>query len=275
VNPKNESAVILTVDAEEWFHVPGSAAYAGESSWDGLPAAFPRAMERTLGFLEEGGWTATFFVLGWLARRYPSEVRAIALAGHEVACHGLEHRLVSGMSPGHFRADVSAAKSLLEDLTGLPVRGFRAPRWSMPRASWPYEALAAEGFAYSSSRLCIAGLGAGNPEPATVEGVREIPVLSSGRGWMAWPAGGTVALRAASLKRLEKARDSVLAQGRPAVYWFHPWELLADAPRVGGGVLFRWSRYARLERLPGRLKALVPPGGRTFGALLAGRLNWG
>jgi len=144
VNPKDESAVVLTVDAEEWFHVPGSAAYAGESSWDGLPAAFPRAMERTLGFLEEGGWKATFFVLGWLAKRYPSEVRAIALAGHEVACHGLEHRLVSGMSPGHFRADVSEAKSLLEDLTGLPVRGFRAPRWSMPRASWPYEALAFE-----------------------------------------------------------------------------------------------------------------------------------
>jgi len=273
VNPKVEAAVILTVDAEEWFHVPGNAAYADVASWDGLQASCPRALDRTLRFLEESGWKATFFVLGWLAKRYPSEVLAIARAGHEVACHGFEHRLVSGMSPCHFRADVAVAKSLLEDLTGVAVRGFRAPRWSMPRASWPYEALAAEGFAYSSSRLCIAGLGAGNPEPATVAGVREIPVLSAGRGWMAWPAGGTVALRVASLKRLEGARDSVLARGSPAVYWFHPWELLEDAPRVGGGALFRWSRYARLERLPERLKALVPPGERTFGALLAGQLD--
>jgi len=273
VNPKAEAAVILTVDAEEWFHVPGSPAYADPASWDGLQASYPRALDRTLRFLEEGGWKATFFVLGWLAKRYPSEVRAIAWAGHEVACHGFEHRLVSGMSPCHFRADVAAAKSLLEDLTGLAVRGFRAPRWSMPRASWPYEALAAEGFEYSSSRLCIAGLGAGSPDPSTVAGIRELPALSSGRGPMAWPAGGTVALRVAALNRLEKARDSALARGRPAVYWFHPWELLQDAPRVDGGALFRWSRYARLERLPGRLKALVPPGGRTFGALLAGHFD--
>ena len=273
MNPKVEAAVILTVDAEEWFHVPGKAAYADIASWDGLHASFPRALDRTLRFLGEGGWKATFFVLGWLARRYPSEVRAIAKAGHEVACHGFEHRLVSCMSPCHFRADVAAAKSLLEDLTGLAVRGFRAPCWSMPRASWPYGALAAEGFSYSSSRLCIAGLGAGNPALSIVAGVREFPALSAGRGWMAWPAGGTVALRVASLKRLERARDGALARGRPAVYWFHPWELLEDAPRVGGGALFRWSRYARLDRLPERLKALVPPGERTFGALLAGPLD--
>ena len=268
MNPKVDAAVVLTVDAEEWFHVPKNRAYDDPASWGDLPVAFPRALDRTLQFLEEGGWKATFFVLGWLAKHYPSEVRSIAQMGHEVACHGLEHRLVSGMTPCHFRIDISAAKSILEDVAGQAMSGFRAPCWSMPRSSWPYEALAAEGYEYSSSRLCIAGLGGGSPKSETIAGVREIPALSAGFGWTAWPAGGTVALRVASLKRLERARDRALARGRPSVYWFHPWELLTDAPRVGGGALFRWSRYTQLARLPERLKALVPPGDRTFRTLL-------
>lgn len=252
------------MDGEEWFHVPGRPEFAGPSSWNGLAVTFPRALDRTLQLLDGGGWKATFFVLGWLAERYPAEVRRIADSGHEVACHGQEHLLVSAMTPEQFLADLSRAKATLEEVTGRQVIGFRAPRWSMPRAPWPYEALAAAGFVYSSSRLCIPGLGGGNPGPSTLSGIREVPALSAGRGWTAWPAGGTVALRVASLRRLERARDQALAQGRPAVYWFHPWELLEDAPRVGGSALFRWSRYAHLDRLPERLKALVPPGDRTF-----------
>lgn len=269
VIPRSDAAVLLTVDGEEWFHVPGRQEFAGPSSWNGLAATFPRALDRTLQLLDGGGWKATFFVLGWLAERYPAEILAIADSGHEVACHGQEHLLVSAMEPRQFRADISRAKGILEEVTGRPIKGFRAPLWSMPRAAWPYEALAAAGFVYSSSRLCIPGLGGGLPRPATLSGIREIPALSAGRGWTAWPAGGTVALRVASLRRLECARDQALAQGRPAVYWFHPWELLDDAPRVEGNPLFRWSRYARLDRLPHRLTSLVPSGDRTFRTLLA------
>ena len=261
---KFDAAVVLTVDAEEWFHVPGRKEYADPALWDRLPATFPRALDRTLELLEKGGWKATFFVLGWLADRYPAEVRSIADSGHEVACHGQEHLLVSTMTPQQFQADISRAKATLEDAAGHSVKGFRAPRWSMPRALWPYEVLASEGFAYSSSRLCIPGLGRGTPWSETLVGIREFPALSAGRGWTAWPAGGTVALRVASLRRMERARDCALADGRPAVYWFHPWELLDDAPRVGGSPLFRWSRYARLDRLPERLRCLVLPGDRTF-----------
>lgn len=269
--PKCDAAVVLTVDGEEWFHVPGRKEYADPASWDEHQATFPRALDRVLQLLEKGGWKATFFVLGWLAVRYPDEVRRIADSGHEVACHGQEHLLVSAMSPRHFQADISRAKATLEDVAGQSVKGFRAPRWSMPRAPWPYEVLASSGFEYSSSRLCVPGLGGGSPRREAIAGVQEIPVLSAGRGWRAWPAGGTVALRVASLGRLERARDRALVSGRPAVYWFHPWELLEDAPRVDGSALFRWSRYAHLGRLPERLKALVPPGDKTFRMLLARR----
>ncbi len=257
------------MDAEEWFHVPGREDYARPERWGALEPSFPRALECTLDLLQEGGWRATFFVLGWLARRYPGVVRRIAEKGHELACHGMEHRLVGGMTPADFARDLVSAKVAIEEACGLPLAGFRAPCWSMPRAAWPYEVLAEQGFAYSSSRLAIAGLGGGDARVARVCEVLELPALSAGLRPLAWPAGGTVALRTAPLPLLARARDRALRAGRPAVYWFHPWELDAEAPRASGGALFRWARYTRLDRLPGRLKALVPPGDRRLGPLAA------
>jgi polysaccharide deacetylase family protein (PEP-CTERM system associated) len=264
---KTDSLVALTVDAEEWFHVPGREEYASPARWTELPASFPRALEGTLQLLEECGWRATFFVLGWLARKYPVEVRRIAAQGHEVACHSMEHGLVSRMSPARFAEDVASAKGALEEVTGQRVMGFRAPCWSMPREHWPYEALGEQGFTYSSSRLAIAGLGGGRPRAEKLAGVMEYPALSAWRWPLAWPAGGTVALRTAPVTLLARAREGASGEGRPAVYWFHPWELDAAAPRVGGSPLFRWSRYARLERLPERLRLLVPTGDRTLGRI--------
>jgi polysaccharide deacetylase family protein (PEP-CTERM system associated) len=265
---KTDPNISLTVDAEEWFHVPGREEYASPARWEELPASFPRALDGSLKLLDEGGWKATFFVLGWLARKYPDEIRRIAAQGHEVACHGMDHGLVSRMSPARFSEDLSSAKGAIEEVTGQKVRGFRAPCWSMPRAPWPYEVLGERGFTYSSSRLAIAGLGGGRPRSEWVAGVVEYPALSGWRWPLAWPAGGTVALRTAPISLLARARERACAEGRPAVYWFHPWELDAEAPRVGGGPLFRWARYSRLERLPQRLKQLVPPGDRTLASVL-------
>lgn len=256
------------MDAEEWFHVPGNPMYADAARWGDLPPSFPRALHKTLDFLDGAGIRATFFVLGWLARRYPGEVKRLAASGHEIACHGRDHQLVFLQSPEAFKGEVGDAKGAIEDLTGLAVRGFRAPRWSMPRDSWPYDVLRDLGFGYSSSTLCIPGLGGGIPRSQKIAGVWEIPALSSGRGPFAWPAGGTVALRVAPMGRLLAARNRAVGRGCPAVYWFHPWELLPDAPRVSGGALFRWARYAALERLPQRLRALVPAGDRTLATAL-------
>ncbi len=256
------------MDAEEWFHVPGHKAYAEPSRWETLPATFPRALDRTLALLDKGSWRATFFMLGWIARRYPAEIRRIAQAGHEIACHGEDHLLVNRMSPCHFHADLSSARSAIEDAAGAAVRGFRAPMWSMPRERWPYDTLSSLGFTYSSSHLPIPGLGLGRTAPSRIGEVWEIPVLASGWGPFAWPAGGTVALRLLPISWLRRARDTAVARGRPAVYWFHPWELLEDAPRAEGGAFFRWARFARLDRLPARLAELIPAGDRTLAAVL-------
>jgi len=179
----------------------------------------------------------------------------------------MRHDLVSSLSPAIFRQDVAAARAALKDVSGCDVVGFRAPCWSMPQAEWPYEILAQEGFRYSSSRLCIPGLGGGRPKASSVHGVLELPALSSAGGFLNWPAGGTVALRSAPLRLLRRERDRAVAGGRPAVYWFHPWELDGEAPKVGGSIPFRWARYSNLERLPVRLRLLVPPGDRTLGKI--------
>jgi hypothetical protein len=150
-----------------------------------------------------------------------------------------------------------------------PVTGFRAPRWSMARLTWPYEVLREAGFVYSSSRLAIPGLGGGRARAEVLSDVVELPALRFPWRWMPVPAGGTVALRVLPPSWLKTARDRALHSKEPAVFWFHPWELIPDGPRLPGGRWFRWARYKSLEALPERLEALVPSGDRTLGSIVA------
>ncbi len=259
----------LSVDVEEWFHVPGHPVTAGDPDWNQLPATLPEAIDKSLALLEEMAVSATFFILGRAAERYPSKVRAIAEAGHETACHGWDHHLVSNLSHRFFKEDSRRAKEAVEDATGERVYGFRAPCWSMPEEKWPYEVLGEAGFQYSSSRLSIPGLGMGHASPRMVEGIVELPVLRYPSPLFPVPCGGTIALRLLPAFLLRRAKRKALEEHRPAIYWFHPWELLAGAPRLSGGPLFKLVRYAALSRLPGRLSKLVSPGDRRLLRLAA------
>ncbi len=265
-----QGGVVLSVDVEEWFHAPQHPLGRDEVHWDGLQPTLPEGVERTLGLLDQMGVKATFFILEWAAARYPSTLRAIVERGHEPASHGCRHEPVGAMTPQAFREDVRRSKARIQDIAGVPVTGYRAPCWSMPRSGWPYGILAEEGYAYSSSRLAVPGKGPGEWAPVTVSGVKEIPALTSASRLAPMPAGGTVALRTAPLALLSAIRRRAGERGRPCVYWFHPWELVPEGPRLDGGRLFELVRYLALDRLPGRLKALVPPGDRTFRRLLAG-----
>lgn len=267
------ASIALTVDVEEWFHASESPLCGDESAWGKLPPSLPEGLARTLDLLDRLEVKATFFALGWAARRYPAHLRRIVEAGHEVASHGWGHHRVDRMSPSEFKADLRASKAALQECTSSPVAGFRAPRWSMPGADWPYEILGEEGFRYSSSRLAIPGLGMRTDKVAGPRaGVVEIPALRFPSAPL--PAGGTVTLRVLPPRWLERARDARLAAGEHAVFWFHPWELVPEAPRVGGGPLFRWARYTGLRNLPDRIARLVPRGDRTLArALSATRLG--
>lgn len=250
----------VTVDVEEWFHAPGHVYGDDPTLWDRLPPTLPHALESSLDLLAGLRVQGTFFILGWIASRHPRLVRRVAECGHEVACHGWFHRRVDRTGRQAFQEEIARSKGALEEASGRAVCGFRAPRWSIGPCAWAYEALGAAGFRYSSSRLCIPGLGAGDSTPSVHSGVHEYPALSSRVLGIPVPAGGTVVLRTFPLRWLRAAKKRREARGFPAVYWFHPWELVADAPRLEGSALFRWSRYARLEALPGRLSALLEPG---------------
>ncbi len=270
--PEDSSAlrgVVLSVDVEEWFHAPQHPLGRDATRWADLPATLPEGVERALDLLDEMEVKATFFVLEWAAARYPFLIRAIVERGHEPASHGCRHDPVAAMRPAAFREDVRRSRARIQDIAGVPVAGYRAPCWSMPRSDWPYRILAEEGYAYSSSRLAVPGKGAGEWTARTASGVREIPALTSASRLAPIPAGGTVALRAAPLSLLRAVRRRAERGGRPCVYWFHPWELVPEGPRLDAGRLFTLVRYFALERLPRRLQALVPPGDRTFRRLLA------
>lgn len=259
-----ERAISLTVDVEEWYHAPEHPLGREESAWEGLPTTLEEGVDASLELLDRIGVRATFFILGWAARRVPAHVRAIAQAGHELACHGWAHRPLDVLDAGRFREELRRSKGVIEAAAGVGVEGFRAPRWSMARLTWPYEILGEEGFSFSSSRLPIPGLGGGPAGVREVHGVLEIPALRFPRGLPPLPAGGTAALRILPAPLLRWARDAWKPGDGPAVYWFHPWELLPTAPRLGGRAFFRWARYVALDRLPGKIAALVPPGDRRL-----------
>jgi polysaccharide deacetylase family protein (PEP-CTERM system associated) len=262
--------VFLTLDVEAWFHHPGHLYGRDRGLWESLPSNLPGQMSAAFDLLDAVGSRATCFFLGWAARRHPELVREAISRGHEVACHGMNHQPVREMEPRTFREDLRESQSFLEDLAGAPILGFRAPAWSIHGAGWAYEVLAECGFLYSSSRLPIPGLGGRAGLHKTIAGVAEIPALASPWASAPFPAGGTVALRLLPMGLIEACREEALAAGRPAVYWFHPWELDLSAPILPGlSAPGRFLRYAGLRRLPQRLLRLAGGARRTLGEAVA------
>jgi polysaccharide deacetylase family protein (PEP-CTERM system associated) len=142
----------MTIDVEDYFHVEAFASTIDRKDWDNLPQRVERNTERILDILAESGAQATFFVLGWIAQRYPALVRRIVAGGHELGSHGFNHMRVDRLSPGAFRTDVRQSKRVLEDEGGVAVRGYRAPTFSISRNStWAHAILLEEGYRYSSS----------------------------------------------------------------------------------------------------------------------------
>jgi polysaccharide deacetylase family protein (PEP-CTERM system associated) len=147
----------LSVDIEDWFQVGAFENTISRADWDSLEHRVEGNTDNVLGLFGESGVKATFFTLGWVAKRYPALMRRIVDAGHEVASHGLDHKRVFEMSAEEFAEDIDTAKKLLEDATGTKVTGYRAPSFSIdPRTPWAHGILAEKGYTYSSSVAPIA-----------------------------------------------------------------------------------------------------------------------
>ena len=230
-----------------------------------LECRVERNIDRILALLADKQVKATFFTLGWIAQRYPQVVKAIVAGGHELASHGYGHERASDLSPAAFLDDIRRAKQLLEDLGGVPVVGYRAPSFSIGKGNlWAFDVLREAGYAYSSSVYPIAHDHYGMPDSPRFaypvrEGLLEIPVTTVRMGSRNLPSsgGGYFRLLPYALSRWMIRRVNEV-DGQPAVFYFHPWEIDAEQPRVAGiDAKTRFRHYVNIARTHDRIAKLL------------------
>ncbi|MEE9433609.1 MAG: XrtA system polysaccharide deacetylase [Sphingorhabdus sp.] len=257
----------LSVDVEDWFQVGAFEGVIARDSWDSLECRVERNCDAVLALFDEAGVKATFFALGWVAERYPALIRRIVDAGHEIASHGYGHDRVFTFSPEEFAADLERSRKLIEDASGQEVFGYRAPSFSIDaRTPWAHEILAEQGYAYSSSVAPIKHDHYGWAEaprfafrPVAGSDFLEIPVTTAEIGTKRLAAGGGGFFRllpyAFSRWAIRRVNDR---DARPAVIYFHPWEIDPHQPRVANAsIKSKLRHYSRLDAMAGKLRRLA------------------
>jgi polysaccharide deacetylase family protein (PEP-CTERM system associated) len=257
---------VMTVDVEDYFQVSAMEERIAKHQWSSIS---PRVEINTLNLLElfsRFDVKATFFVLGWVAKRFPSLIRQISEQGHEVASHGPMHDRVSSQSPADFRQGVLDTRSHLEDITGNAVIGYRAPSFSIgPQQTWAWEILAETGHRYSSSiypgQLDHYGF-PGAPRtafPVGNAGLLEIPVSTLDIAGKRIPLGGGGYFRLYPYWAFSAGIRWLNAKERmPAMFYFHPWEIDAAQPRIAGlSAKTRFRHYLNLHKTERRLSQLL------------------
>ena len=256
----------LSVDVEDWFQVGAFEHTIAREDWDGLELRVGDNVARILDLFDEAGVKATFFTLGWIAERNRAAMRAIVDRGHELASHGYDHARVFTLSRTEFAEDLAKSRAILEDAAGQAITGYRAPSFSIDaRNRWAHEVLAEHGYAYSSSVAPIvhdhygwrdAPRFAFDPVPGSE--LVEIPVTTAILRDKRLAAGGGGFFRVLPYGFSRWAIRQVNAEGRPAVFYFHPWEVDPGQPRVAGAPLrSRLRHYTNLSRMAGKLSDLL------------------
>ncbi len=253
---------VLTVDVEDWFHICGHPLYGDPATWEARPSRVELGVDRILALLAPTRSRATFFVLGWVARKAPGMVRRIAGAGHEVGCHGDLHRRVFELTPDGFREDLVRSRDTLQEILGFRVTSYRAPEWSMRTADNPALAvLVEEGFAVDSSIVDAPPLGIpGNPtRPGVIRTpsgpILEVPPLMGTFFLRRAMWGGGVCMRMSRFRRVNAALERELTAGVTPVLYCHPWEFDEDHPPMPRlSVVERLVKFAGRRRTERRLK---------------------
>ena len=257
----------FTVDVEDYFHVAALAAAVPRESWSSRECRVEQNMEQLLALLAERGVTGTFFVLGWVAERYPRLVRRIAAAGHEVACHGYSHQLIYEQTLEAFREETARAKHLLEDALGAPVHGYRAASFSVIRRTlWALDTLIDLGFHYDSSIFPIRhdryGIPDASPEPGRVTApsgreLVEFPMVPASVFGMKVPVCGGGYFRIFPYWLTRAGLRQINRRGRAFPFYLHPWEIDPEQPRIRVGALSRFRHYTNLHRCEARLHRVL------------------
>lgn len=256
----------LSVDVEDWFQVGAFETVIDRDSWDSRECRVERNTDAVMALFDEAGIKATFFTLGWVAERYPALVRRIVAAGHEIASHGYAHDRVFTFTPEQFAADIGRARKLIEDISGALVTGYRAPSFSIDqRTPWAHEILAEQGYTYSSSVAPVKHDHYGWAEaprfafrPVAGSDFLEIPVTTAQLGRKRLAAGGGGFFRLLPYAFSSWAIRQVNEQeGRPAIIYFHPWEIDPGQPRVANAPLkSKLRHYTKLDVMADKLRRL-------------------
>ena len=263
----------MSVDIEDWFQVGAFETVIDRANWKSLDCRVEQNTDRVLSLFENAGIKATFFTLAWVAERYPALMRRIVEAGHEIASHGYDHARVYTMTADQFRDDLDKSRKILEDTSGQVVTGYRAPSFSIDqRTPWAHEILAEQGYSYSSSVAPIRHDHYGWPDsprfawrPVSASRLVELPVTTVKMLGRNFAAGGGGFFRLlpywlykAAIGKMQKA------DGRGAIFYFHPWEVDPKQPRVADAPLKSKVRhYTNLEVMEAKL------------ARVASELKWG
>jgi len=258
----------LSIDVEEYYHGLEFEAAVPAHERCLLPSRVEKSVEVVLDVLAHHGTRATFFIVGNVAEAHPAMVERIARAGHELACHSYRHELVSRQSAEEFRADVQRAKRSVEEIVGQRVIGFRAPNYSIgPEQDWAYDVLLDEGFLYDSSSYPVHHDRYGDPRaPRFVHEIRrkgsrsliEFPVGTARVGYVNLPVGGGGFFRLFPTSWIARGilRENRRWQ-RPMMFYFHPWELDPDQPRVPMRPIDRFRHYVNLAHHRAKVDALL------------------
>jgi polysaccharide deacetylase family protein (PEP-CTERM system associated) len=256
----------MTVDVEDYYQVTGFENCVYRAEWDQLESRVVASTNIILDVLRSVGVNGTFFILGWVAERFPDLVRAIDAQGHEVGCHGYWHRLVYQQAPDEFRHDLRRARDAIQRVIGHAVTAYRAPSFSITRRSlWALDILIEEGFTSDSSiyptvhdrygmadsplpphRICRPG-----------GSLYEFPLPVYHRLGHPWPIGGGGYLRLYPYALTRHGLRSINNQGRPFAVYVHPWELDPDQPSLAPGPLRAFRHYVNLGRTKSRLENLL------------------
>jgi polysaccharide deacetylase family protein (PEP-CTERM system associated) len=258
---------VFSVDVEDYFHVEAFSDIVPRASWQQFSCRVEDNTRRLLDLLDRYGVHGTFFVLGWVAQRYPALVREIAARGHEPACHSYWHRLIYTLTPQEFASDTAQAKDAIEQAAGVAIRGYRAPSYSITAdAVWALETLVQLGFTYDSSIFPIHHDVYGIPHAprapfrfSTPSGtIVEFPIttfrLRSDRNW---PVGGGGYLRLLPFWYTKMGINRAALQNVPLIVYVHPWEIDPSQPRLNGRLTSRLRHYTNLSTTYRKLERLL------------------
>jgi polysaccharide deacetylase family protein (PEP-CTERM system associated) len=256
---KGKVVNFLTIDVEDYFQVEGFGRDISEADWDGYEIRFHLGLEWLLQILDSARISATFFMLGWIAERFPFWVKEIARKGHEVGVHGYYHRRVDHQKPEDFQAEINRTRAILSDLAGKEILGYRAPSFSItPQTPRAWDILLECGLTYDAS-LSVKNFMAGkspwerfDPSPQNIrtmggQRLREFPqAFLPFKPRLPFAGGGYLRLYPYWLTRRGIAAWN--RRGVPVTVYVHPWEFDADQPRLkGGGQARQFKHYVNLD----------------------------